>query len=67
MRFVLALACICLASLLLSNTALTKPVKHQLETIEDNPYVDRVGDVDGTTPRVSKVAIDTIWIADWSF
>jgi hypothetical protein len=50
----------------LATVVQSKPQKQRLEIAADNVHVDRVGDVDGT-PRVSKAAVDTVWIADWTF
>jgi ketosteroid isomerase-like protein len=46
-----------LSLLVLASAVLAKPQMQRHEIVSDNIYVDRIGNVDGTTPRVSKAQV----------
>src|SRR5262245_43604533 len=53
--------------LLLGSVAAARPTGQRHQVADPTPYVDIVGDVEGTEPAPSKALSDTVWIADWDF
>ncbi len=61
-------SCACVGMvLLLASVAAARPTGQRHQVADPTPYVDILGDIEGTEPAPSKALSDTVWIADWDF
>mgnify|MGYP001321706236 CR=1 FL=1 len=64
----LRVSCACLGIVLwLASVAAARPTGQRHQVADPTPYVDILGDIEGTEPAPSKALSDTVWIADWDF